>query len=279
MPEPTIREIERTERQALSGQALERDRRRTAKSIVFDVNEWKHRVNVVDYRDYDVRRTNIPEKKRSSLEDLVEDDKEGFRTRVVKAFVDKIKNQHLKPNIKDFQSFKDAFKNAFGSEEHSKNFYGILSGQEDLLMRMFAEPDIQQEVTKNGQESVARGLMRKYPQIKNIQQARMLYRQIRRHEIQLISKGWIPETQLKMPRIARSPTQAPQRMMIAQSVREGGSLYRRSKPMPYSEPQMRFLRNNADVPTSKITAEFNVLFNDSRTRSSIYYKRYRLLKG
>jgi len=242
-------------------------------SHTIDVSDYHYKANVLNYRDVLQRNRALPERKRTSFEELVEDNKEDFRDRIVGDFLKKVEAQHLK--IRDFRTFKDAFRDAYASDPHGRNFFSGLSGQDDLLMRIFAEPDIQQKVTKDGETSRSRALARKYGI--DVARARQLYKEIRRVEIEEISKGWIPESQLKQPRLIRSPETAPRGLQIAQRA-QSGTLYRRATPRAFTSPQQRFLLNNANTPKAKLTAEFNILFNEQRTRNSVYFKQYRLLK-
>jgi hypothetical protein len=243
---------------------------RTSRTI--DVSDYNYKANLLDFRSTMQRTGHLPEGRRTSFEELVEDNREDFRDRIVADLIKKVEASHLK--IKDFNSFKRAFGNAFASDPHGRNFYGGLKDQDDLLMRIFAEPDIQQKVTKDGEASRSRSLAKKYGI--DIARAKQLYSQIRRVEIEEISKGWIPESQLKQPRLVRSPTTASRGLQISQRA-QSGTLYRRTAPRGFTQPQERFLLNNINTPRSKLTAEFNILFDENRTRNSVYFKQYRLL--
>ena len=241
-------------------------------SHTIDVSDYRYKANMLNYKDVLQKSKKIPDKKRESLRDLVEDNKEDFRDRIVDDFIKKIDAKHLK--LKDFHTFKQAFRDAYSSDPRGKNFFSGLDGQDDLLMRIFAEPDIQQKVTKDGETSRSRALAKKYGI--DVARAKQLYNEIRRVEIEEISKGWIPENMLKQPRLIRSPTIAPRGLQISQKS-QSGILYRRATPRPFTAPQQRFLLNNPNIPKAKLTAEFNILFNETRTRNSIYFKQYRLL--
>lgn len=257
--------------QYLKGARLRADRKKTSRTIVYNIKDWKFRTNVVDYRGYDVKRTKIPSETRNSLEGMFEDQEDIDR--IVRHTKD-----HSQTKIRDFETFKKAFSEAWEGTKNADNLFGALSGQEDLMMRLFADPEVQSIVTQNGEPEGARKLQQRYPQLTPYK-ARQLYRQKRRHEIQLISQGWIPSTQLKMPMLVRAPTEASSRLTLRQRTRDGGIIYARAKPKPFNLPQERFLRNNPDVPTAKLTSQFNIVFGQSRTQQSVYFKRYRLLRG
>jgi hypothetical protein len=263
--------------QTLSPQALARDRASTSRDIVFNIGEWQHRTSVVDYRGADVRRTPIEHKKRKSVEDLADDPLEAER---ILSYVngDRAVRRHT---ITDFDSFKEAFRDAFtlgGKGSHAR-LWDTIGGQDDLLLKLYAHTKIQDQVTRNSKESRVLDLMSKYKIPRH--QANGLYEQIRIHEIQLVQEGMLPvaERQIHVIPETLAPTSPPSRLRISQATRTGGKVYQRAKPVPYTIPQMRFLRNNGRVPTRKVTAQFNILFQENRTQNSIYNKRYRLLKS
>lgn len=265
--------------QYLSGQSLARDRGTTAKKVVFEIEDWKLRTNVVDYRNYDVRRELDP----SSIPSLYElFNNEQDIDRLVRRTL-----RDAQTKIKDFQTFKRAFEEAWSinpkEPRRARNLFGKLSGQEDLLMELFTQPEIQAEVTKNGEADGAKALKKELAHIRPLseREARQLWRQKRRHEVQLISRGFIPITQYQktgaLPKLERSPKKK-MGYTIAQKTGRRGTIYRRTKPKSFNKAQERFLMNNPRVPASKLTAQFNILFDTNRTQQSIYYKRYRLLQ-
>jgi len=261
----------------MSPQSLARDRATTSKEVVFNIGEWVHKTNVVDFRGVDTKRTPIPGKKRKSIEDLVDDPQEAQR--VLKYVIgDKATRQH---KITDFDSFKEAFRQEFmkGGQNSNARLWDSIGGQDDLLLKLYAQTKVQDRVTHDGKEERSLGLMEKYKIPKH--KANQLYEQIRIHEVQLVQEGMLPVGERQVHNIPEniSPTR-PLRMKISQG--RGGIIYQRTKPMPFSTPEARFLRNNLGkgIPTRKLTAEFNILFSNdnrpSRTQNSIYNKVYRL---
>jgi hypothetical protein len=240
-------------------------------SHTIDISEYNHKLSLVDFRTTLQPNRSMPDRRRTSFEDLVYNDKEGFRHRIIDAFLAKV----TKLNVIDFPSFQEAFRQIFQNDTGGgRNFYGELSGQNDLLMRIFTDQKVQEMITEKGRERRTKGLMHRYGL--NKQTAGQLYDQIRRTEIEQVSKGFIPEDMLKQPRLLRSFTR-PHGRQISQRA-QSGILYRRSEPRPFDDRQVRYLLNNVNLPAKKLTAEFNILFNEQRTRNSVYFKQYRLLK-
>lgn len=119
--------------QVLSKPELTADRAHTAKEIVFNIGEWKHRTNVVDYRGGDTLRKPIDKGVRKSMEDLTDDPDEADR---VLSYV--VGARALRSHdITDFESFKAAFRDAFmrgGKASHAR-LWDAIGGQEDLLLK------------------------------------------------------------------------------------------------------------------------------------------------
>lgn len=269
-----------TAQNVMSDQALARDRGTTSKEVVFNIGEWVHRTNVVDFRGSDVKRNPIPPKKRKSVEDLVDDPVEADR--VLRYVIgDKAKRQ---PKIADFDSFKEAFRQAFmeGGNNSNARLWDTIGGQDDLLLKLYAQSKTQDRVTRDGKEERVMDIMQKFKLPRH--QANQFYEQVRIHEVQLVQEGMLPVSEREVHIIPESisPT-SPMRMKISQS--RGKIMYQRTKPTPYTQPEIRFLRNNLGkgIPTRKITAQFNILFSQdgrpTRTQNSIYNKVYRLSKG
>jgi hypothetical protein len=262
--------------QILTSQALSRDRGTTAKEVVFNIGEWVHKTNVVDFRGVDVKRNPIPNRKRKSVEDLVDDPVEAQR---VLGYIMGQKNKAGMHKITDFDSFKEAFRQEFMKEGKNSNarLWDILGGQDDLLLRLYAHTNVQSKITQDSRNERVPKLADKYHISKD--HANKLFEQVRIHEVQLVQEGMLPVSERQVHNIPESisPT-SPPRMRISQS--RGKVMYQRTKPTPYTEPELRFLRNNLGkgIPTRKITAQFNVLFKTQRTQNSIYNKVYRLSK-
>lgn len=258
--------------QVLEPQSLARDRDVTAKEIVFNIGEWVHKTNVLDYRGGDVKRVPTEKKKRRSYEDLVDNPYEAKR--VLKYVLEgKAEGQH---KIKDFDSFKEAFRQEFQvGGKNGVRLWDYINGQDDLLLKLYANSDVQDKVTTDSRSDRIPQLMKKYNITKD--RANAFFEQVRIHEIQLIQEGMLPvpeREEFKIP-TALAPTR-PMRRVIDQH--RGATLYRRTLPVRFTQPQQRFLRNNPNVPSRKVTAMFNSLFGSQRTISSVYNQRYRLLK-
>ncbi len=265
--------------QVLSEQSLLRDRATTSKEIVFDKSGWEGRTNVVDYRGADVKRASISAKRRKSVEDLVDDPVEAQR---ILEYVTGVKNKSGEHKIVDFETFKEAFRQEFlkGGRMSNARLWDVLGGQEDLLLKLYADTKIQEKVTKDSRGSKVSALAKRF----NISddKANRLFEQMRIHEIQLVQEGMLPQAERQVHRISEtiSPTRPPAQIRISQ--RRGDIVYQRAKPIPFTQPELRFLQNNMDkgIPTRKLTAQFNILFSASgrpaRTQNSIYNKVYRL---
>jgi hypothetical protein len=278
---------DKTPEQVLTGQSLAKDRGVTAREVTLDIEDWKLKTNVLDYSGYDVQKKIIPEKLRLSLEKVFEEEPERL-VRVLK--------QYSQTKITDWQSFRRAFEEVFsvGSPINGVMFFEKVAGQEDLMMDLFANPKLQELITVGGEEEGAKTIQKQFAHLRalSMDEAKAMWRQRRRHEVQLVAKGWFPIHQYELeqyqideegrvlkalPPLERSPT-ARMGYLIAQKTKEDGILYRRAKPKAFSKAQERFLLKNPQVPASKITSQFNILFDMNRTQQSIYYKRYRLLK-
>jgi hypothetical protein len=274
----TSRQMRLTEEQRasefISPQSLARDRATTAREVVFTIGEWQHRTNVVDYRGVDVRRDNIPQKKRKSVEDLVDNPREAER---LLRYMDGTQRP-----IRNFEEFKEAFKQSFtktAGGNHGVRLWDTIGTQDDLLIRLYAHTNIQERVSRDTREGRVENLMGRYQIPRH--RANQLFEQIRIHEIQLIQEGLLPVDERQVHNIPEqiSPTMPPRALRISQRA-FSGTLYSRTKPLPYNRPQERFLLNNRGVPVRKLTAQFNILFGlegvPLRTQNSIANKRYRL---
>lgn len=215
-------------------------------------------------------------KKRKSVEDLVDDPKEADR---VLSYVtgNRATREHV---ITDFSSFKEAFRDAFmkeGSNSHAR-LWDTLGGQDDLLLKLYGQTSIQDKVTRDSRESRVADLMGRFGVPKQI--ANQMFAQARENEIRLVRSGQLPSTETVTPIVTEfvSPAAPTRGIRISQVTKTGGRIYQRSKPARFSIPQQRFLRNNASLSTKKLTEEFNTLFRENRSLSSIYTKKFRLSK-
>jgi len=259
-----------------SGQSLAVDRGRTAQTIVFDVGKWKHRVNVVDFSGYDVRRKNMPEKKRNSVEELIDNPEEADR---LNDYLTGKKGSGKQYKISNFDDFKKAFREEFTREGYAgTRLWEVIGDQEDLMLKLYATTTIQNKVTTDSKEGRVNQLMTQYHVSKST--ANNMYEQIRKNETQLVQKGMLPiiqRTTYLTPEVSLGA--APRRVTISQRSKEGGVTYQRAKPQKFNAPQERFLRQNKDMPMKELTATYQTIWKDeNRTPSSLYYKRYRLLK-
>lgn len=268
--------------QTLSPQSLARDRGTTAQEITYNVGEWIHRTQYLDFRGADVHRESIDPKKRKSAEDLVDDPNEANR---LIQYIDGTKDGTQRP-IRNFAEFKEAFKQSFTKSvggNHGVRLWDRIGGQEDLLLRLYAHTHIQEMVSRDSRAERVVELKARY-HITDDRKANRLFEQVRIHEIQLIQEGMLPVDERQGHTIspAISPIIAPRTLRISQRAHTG-TLYNRAKPLPFNRPQERFLLNNRAVPIRKLTAQFNILFGGEsipvRTQSSIGNKRYRLQRG
>jgi hypothetical protein len=267
--------------QFLRGQSLARDRGTTAKEVTFQIEDWKFRTNVLDYRGYDVKQHDDPEFVDSWEELLREVD--GLK-RLANHTIDDSQTK-----ITDFQTFKRAFEEAWDispkDPKRARNLFGKLRDQDGYLMQIFSRPEVQAEITKNGERQGAKDLQKQFAHIRKLSynEARNLWRQKRRHEVQLVAEGYLPIKEYRktgaLPRLDASKSYKARRgYLIAQQTKKGGTLYKRTKPRRFDKAEVRFLKNNPHVPASKLTSQFNLVFGTNRTQQSLYFKRYRLLK-
>lgn len=264
--------------QVMSPQSLARDRATTAREVTFNIGEWIHRTSVVDYRGADVRRGEILQKKRKSVEDLIDNPREAER---LIDYIDGTRDGTQR-RIRDFGEFKEVFRQSFTKttgRNYGVKLWDTIGNQEDLLLRLYAHTRIQDRITQDSRPERVRELMHQH----NIDATRAngLFEQIRIHEIQLIQEGMLPvaeREEFHIP-VSISPVTPPRALRISQRSHTG-TMYSRAKPLPYTRPQERFLLNNRAVPVRKLTAQFNVLFGGAgvplRTQSSVGNKRYRL---
>jgi len=230
-------------------------------------------------KNVEAKHSQTSGKKRKSMEDLVDDPQEAER---VLGYVMGEKPSSKKYHFTDFQSFKEAFRDAFmvGGGNSNARLWDALSNESDLLLKLYSHTNVQKQVTADAREGRVLGLMQKYKIPR--QQADHLYEHTRMAEIEVVQRGELPVSEREVHVIPESisPTAPPSRMRIAQVTKEGGRIYQRSKPEPYEQPQIRYLQNNIGkgIPNFKLTAMFNDLFKTNRTQSSIYSKAYRLSK-
>lgn len=217
-------------------------------------------------------------KKRKSMEDMVDDPKEADR---ILSYVVGSRNKTQQHTITDFSSFKEAFRDAFqreGDNSHAR-LWDTLSGQDDLLLRLYGQANVQEKVTRDGRDFRTLEIMNTHHVPKR--EANETYMQERQHEIQLVKEGKIPPqgTRFGVAPELISPAAPSVRVRISQVTKAGGTIYMRSKPMKFTAPEKRFLVNKANLPSRKLTIEFNLLFKQNRTIRSVYNQRYRLIKG
>jgi hypothetical protein len=206
-----------------------------------------------------------------------------MEARRVISYIDGTKQGFPEKVFRNFDEFKEAFRQAFqqGGRGSNARLWDAIGGQEDLLLKLYANTTIQEKVTRHSKDGRVDELMARYriPRHK----ANQLFEQIRIHEIQLIQEGMLPvaERQEHIISPTISPVTPPRGVRISQRA-NSGTLYTRTRPLPFTRPQERFLANNGGVPVRKLAAQFNVLFGQAgippRTQSSISNKRYRLSK-
>lgn len=177
--------------------------------------------------------------------------------------------------ITDFKSFKKAFKEAWTHTPNAQNLFNQIGGDDEALKKIFMRPEIQSEVTRQGEDGAVERLLALHPDW-NRDHAKRLYLMQRRETI--IRGDITPESQMELPRLVAAPETAQASARMSQATRQGGRVYQRAKPQPFTEPEIRFLRNHPDSRRAELTAQFNILFNQRRTQQSIYFKRYRLLR-
>lgn len=255
-----------------SGQALAVDRSTTSKTVVFDIGQWKHKVNVRDFSGYDVKRRE--NKTRDSLGELVDNPKEAER---ISDYLLGKKGSGKVYTITDFDSFKKAFKEEFSHEGYAgTRLWDTLSEQEDYLLKIYATSPLQTKVTIDGKGGRVTDLMSKFKIGRST--ALAMYSQIRQNEVNLVQKGMLPidERSSVLP-VALVPVAKLQ--TLSQKIKQGGITYQRSSPRRFTEPQERFLRQNKEMPIKQLTAQFNLVWKDSnKTQTALYFKRYRLNK-
>jgi hypothetical protein len=249
---------------------LQADRGHTSREVVFQVGEWQHRTNVVDFGSFDSRRGHLTNLARRSIEDVVDDPLEAKR------ILGYIKNYHGK--IKDYQSFKDAFKTEFnkGGSKSGSKLWQIMGDDDALLLKLFAHTETQDKVTRDRAEEDIPELMRVHRI--NSEKAKSLYQAIRIQERGLIQRGLLPVSQRASTEINQAifvPTPTLARGGIRQAARSG-TVYTRNRPQPFIDIQIRFLRNNPQLKPKEMTERFNLVFGTQRTVSSVSTKMGRL---
>lgn len=264
-----------------SEHALDVDRALDAKKITSNINKWKQNTNKMDLRGFDTTRQKLP-----STRTVLNREGIGYIEREADRFVrdGQVAKDLLEAKssqIYDYRTFVETLREAWNADVSLRSL--VDNSNEKDFRALFETSRVQGWLRGNVRDVGIAGIMERLDI--SMTRATQLWGRLPDREKDRVIESVLSGKRFSITRATRQVRQAGTirraRRRMVQQVGATGTSYRRTKPVQFTEMEIRFLTNrkrqDPSIPLRRLQEEHNAIFRRTpRTVSSLRNKVYRL---